>query len=348
MARYRGSSSKIGCLPIILGLGLIFAIIQAVARLLTGAAESATTTMSEYPTMTTLVLLSVGGSCAAIFVRAKIKSKRTAEFMRGVEDAAANLSLLVSQETALTALRQSAEPLPFMVVAHAERLYRRLIQDIVSDCQLTDLEQRGLEAFERVIAISSDAKSQVRRAGFLRAVELAVADGVLTAAEDAGLNRIREVFQIDADAVKDLLALQDQLRRAQSVRTEPLCPISCDIKVRRTEICYWQGEATEQMLKAAGKRHSGKQVQDLRAGTLYLTSERFLFVGNGSLSIPISNMLDLEVTEDKAAVTVISDKRKSPYRFKVNEPYVLVALAEKVSTAEPLATRNLSSVESAD
>jgi len=324
----------------------IMALLNALLQWVAETVRATATIIGRHPVVFSFGLVSLIGLAVWVAGRTVQRRRTLAQYLQRLAESVSSPSILIEEESLLKQLRERSNPLSSEATARTERLYRELVCSIVMDGRLTGDEMKALSAFERITVIAEDIKRSVRLSGFHQAVESAIADGSLSSEEDQELERIRTLFTIDPTAARGLIELQAQFRRARAVRCAPLQACEVDIKLRRGELCYWHGPAIEQALRAGRGRDTAKMSVDLRAGELYLTSDRFLLVGDGALSISLSSIHGLDVSSDRTVLVICSDTRKTPYRLRVGEPFVLKAFVNRLRTDQRRDVRHVSSLMS--
>ena len=79
-----------------------------------------------------------------------------------------------------------------------------------------------------------------------------------------------------------------------------------------------------------GVRYTERELEPVRSGSLYVTSQRLLLVAEGTTNIKTESILDLSIANDgEAVVSLTVDGRKTSYFFAVPEPYVTLAYIER-------------------
>ena len=146
----------------------------------------------------------------------------------------------------------------------------------------------------------------------------ATADHDLTEAEGAALQRMKTAFGLaDAD-LEEELALLRRLRKLRAIREGALPRVEGDAPLRSGEVCHLQSEG--RLLKSRVLRSFSRDRQKYKvrgfvvdkAGTLVVTSRRVLLIHQGTTSIPVDRILDLEVDADRQLLTLTRDDRVRP------------------------------------
>jgi hypothetical protein len=94
-------------------------------------------------------------------------------------------------------------------------------------------------------------------------------------------------------------------------------PVDVDVKLKRGELCWLSTQA------------SLRDRKEMRSGVVFVTNKRLLFVADTTVSISLSQMLDVGADPHSGVLRVIKDGRKTPYEFTLEQPLVLLAHLER-------------------
>jgi len=233
-------------------------------------------------------------------------------------------------------LRREVAGIPEDLGDEFKTSYREAVAEAVADQHVTPEEQSRLALIARGLSLERAAVKEANRAGFLEGVLALIKDCKLTEAEEAKIEQMRVAFGVDPKEVKSQLGKVDELKRARIIdETEELLPIDSGVKLKTDEVCYYMTPVTEMKHRVVrtwvedGEKQTERALEAERAGDLYVTNERLLFVTEGTVSIKSDSIMKIYVepkpgaTSEAVALTV--DGRKTPHYFDAPEPFVLLA-----------------------
>ena len=171
---------------------------------------------------------------------------------------------------------------------------------------------------EQVLFLDRLFMRRMKLRAYRRAYVEAVADHVLTEAEEAVLERARATFGLSNRVLKEELSLLDQLRGLRAIRNGVLPRVEAAMELQSGEICHLQSEG--RLLKKRVRRSGSLDREEDdeqgfvidQAGTLFVTSKRILLVHEGRTSIALNKIGDLEVDADRKLLTLTSDGLVTP------------------------------------
>jgi hypothetical protein len=244
--------------------------------------------------------------------------------------------------------RRAAPKLSPAELGELEALYREAVADVLLDRTVIDSERSRLRGVASAFDLGTAVVERAGIDGFLEAYASLVADGKLSEAEEAQLHTMRKGLAIPDTAVEAQLALagrlrserlvlEDELRRAKAIREGDGVPITAGIKLKPSEQCYFESPFTERKERVTrtyvedGVRHRETELEAVRSGDLYVTSERVLLVASGTTTLKLSKILDTGVDPDSKILALTVDGRKTPHLLQVQEPFIAAAHIERVS-----------------
>ncbi|MCA9664085.1 MAG: hypothetical protein KC503_00810 [Myxococcales bacterium] len=255
---------------------------------------------------------------AVALIRKRVAMWRLA---RAAITACVTESTNAEQLSQLAKARRSAGKLTQSVQATIEAAHRVLVSSIVDDGVVEDAELERLQQTEDALQLSATAKNHGRLHGFSDVYHAAIEDGELTEREDEALQHISKRLGISKQSIRAELAFIEQLRRARDVREGDLVACEVDAKLQRGEQAYRVVAASEE------QRGGGR-----REGRLMVTNRRMLFLSDGLTTVPYAKILDISVLPAEGELIVIVDGRKTPRRYWVDEPFVLMALVQRAAS----------------
>jgi hypothetical protein len=263
-------------------------------------------------------------------VKSSQQAKREAEHQAGVAaldeavDALLNAPATTEQHARRVALqRQSLGTLPEGRTDTFETAYRTAVGAAVADQKVTPQEKARLGLLARGLGLSPEFIRKANLGGFLEGFYALVGDGKLTEEEDANVTALREAFGVPEEQVRAQLQKADQLRRARAVELAPTVDaVPVDVKLKKGESAYYSADCSEMRYYVEG------DFRPVKLGRVYVTSERVLFVGEGTTSIKLEKVLRLNIEPRREGGEIVGlsiDGRKTPYYLFAAEPFVLAA-----------------------
>jgi len=324
---------------------ILFGIVAALVTLGCIAAAILTTikvARDAYLALAGLAILSALVSWVVVrtHIQARIRPESVTAYLDAANALISNLRPTEQDANGVIALRAAAlDPIPESTANEFETAYRQALADAVVDQEVTPEERRRLVILTRGLGLSGDTVRRANLNGFMQCFSALVADHKLTTEEEAKLTDLREALKVSDSAVQVQLGKADQLRRAREVGEVPLAPISTGTKLRKGEETYHTTAVREMKERVArtwvedGERCTERELQEVRAGTLYVTNHRLLLVADGTTSIKVDAILNIAIDvqrDGEGVVKLTVDGRKTPYNFAFPEPYVTLAYIERV------------------
>jgi hypothetical protein len=238
----------------------------------------------------------------------------------------------------LAALCAGAEPLPEDLLIELERAYSQLIEIIVADGVVEPHELDRLRRVEAALDLPPERVQAARVQGFLDIYDAAIEDHVLTRDEQDTLDHIRAALEVPESLVKKELAFARQLASARAARHEEPRPVPVAIRLHEGERALHMTTATRtkrvaRAVPQGGQRRIEHVFEPMRAGDLYITSERLLFQAAGKTAIDLADIREVGLEAERKHLMVVRDGRKNPYFFEVPQPFVTQAYLERVLQA---------------
>ena len=198
-----------------------------------------------------------------------------------------------------------------------KRTYLELLAAVVSSAggaAAVDRVKQVEQAFDLPAAFTQRARLDAYRTAHVEAV----GDHELTEEEEQGLVRLRAAFELSAEDLAEELALVGQLRAIRSVRAGRLPQVDVDTRLQRNEICHLASRG--RLLKRRILRSFSRDGQKFKVrgfvidkeGKLLITSKRLLLVHEGTTSILLQRILDVEVDDDRQVLTITRDGAARP------------------------------------
>jgi hypothetical protein len=248
----------------------------------------------------------------------------------------------ISSASAAVLIQRYPLPEAFRACAH-EMVYESALAKVFADNALTDAERESLSRFEHVFKLGPERAREIRTGWFKAQYLAAVADRELSADEERLLNTVREGLAIPEAEIAAEAETIARLARVREIRTAKLEPIPTPAALQSDQVCYFQGPGRILSKKIVssyqrqGVRVSGIGLVAQKQGTLFITSDRLLFLGDGAVSIPFNQILDLEADLDLNLLTITRDGRKTPIYISTPESMIAAALLDRLASLESAA-----------
>ena len=204
------------------------------------------------------------------------------------------------------------------VAAVEQRAYSTLVEAGMANEWRQPAHLVRLSRAEQVLSLEPEFVRRVKLDAYSRAHVEATADHDLTAAEEAALERVRAAFELSDDDLEEELLLLDRLRELRAIRGGALPRVETATKLRAREVCHLQSAGRllkKRLLRSFSRNRQRYKVRGFvidKVGTLLVTSKRILLVHEGTTSIALDKIVDLEVDEDRQLLTLTRDGLVTP------------------------------------
>lgn len=196
--------------------------------------------------------------------------------------------------------------------------YLEFLLSVVEDGSVTDDELLLLKQVEELFQLPPEFIQDARADAFRDAYIEAIADRELSAEEEQSLLHIRNSLKISESILKPELEMVEKLAKIRSIRQGDLPIIDSRTSMQKSEICHYETEARilkEKNLNSFRREGQKYIVRGLvldKEGIMLVTNKRLLILHQGTTSIPLSKMLDMEVDYDQNLLTITKDGARSP------------------------------------
>ena len=179
-----------------------------------------------------------------------------------------------------------------------------------------DLER--LARAERILPLDPAFVQRARLNAYRRLHVEATADHELTEAEEAALERARTAFGLSDEDLAEEMSLVERLRQLREIREGTLPEVDAGTRLRSGEVCHLKSEGRllkKRVLRSFTRDRQKYTVRGFvvdKAGTLLVTSKRVLLIHEGTTSIALDKVVDLEIDEDRQLLTLTRDGLVTP------------------------------------
>jgi len=142
----------------------------------------------------------------------------------------------------------------------------------------------------------------------------------------------------DSDIQEELRSIEIMSQIRKEMNSE-LSPIPTDIKLQKSEDCFYSAEARilkkkilkTQTIQGTKLKHVGYIIE--KEGTVYLTNKRILMVSEGTSTIKLEKVFDVTAIPEANIVELVVDGRKTPIIFTLHGAMALATKIEKTIEA---------------
>lgn len=201
-----------------------------------------------------------------------------------------------------------------------KNIYRATLDKIIDDDIITPTEKKNIQDLESIITIDdafiNQAKAELFKSYYLNAIE----DRIITDSEIKTLNNIAEGLGIDPSVVKEEMNIVQEIIRMQNLKY-PLTPLTnVPITIQKSETAYYssQGKILSKR-KAPQNSEYEYEYTVKKEGNLVITNKRILLVKDGTTSINISDILDIDVDLDNKVLYISKGTSVTPTIIQTEE-----------------------------
>ncbi len=215
--------------------------------------------------------------------------------------------------------------------------YLSVVISIVEDRQVSAVESTMLEQLERLLNIPAEFVREARREAYREVYLKIVSDNDLTEAEEIELEHVRSALRIDESEIQDELNFVAVLRNIRDIRNGDLREIETNHRLQKSEVCYFESSArllkmrNLRSFQEAGQRYKVRGYVIDKEGTMIVTNKRLLIIHEGTTSVPLAKILDLEVDVDDCVLMIAKDGSSTPVIVTTREALVAGAVVSAVA-----------------
>lgn len=141
-----------------------------------------------------------------------------------------------------------------------------------------------------------------------------LADDRMNAAQEEQLEKIRNAFDLDDDAIALETSSMKQFEALESVRPKEVPVVTCELELKFQETCHHATRASSLQVRG-GREERGTE------GDLFITSRRVFLGGDKDVEIPLGKIYELNVNADTGRLTILEGGKKSrPWHFILADP----------------------------
>lgn len=201
-----------------------------------------------------------------------------------------------------------------------KNIYSAVLDKIIDDNEITPLEKETIQNLESIVSIGdsyiNEAKLEIFKSYYLNAIE----DRLITNSEIDTLNDISEGLGINQSDIKKEMQMVNEIIRMQGLK-HPLPPLEkVPIAIQKSEISFYSSMGKVLSRKKASKNSSSEyEYSTRRDGDLVVTNKRVLVVKEGTTSINIADILDIDVDIDNKFILISKGSSANPIIIQTEE-----------------------------
>jgi hypothetical protein len=194
-----------------------------------------------------------------------------------------------------------------------KEVYAALLDKILDDKEITLDEKNTIETFESIVELDQSFKQQSKKELFSLYYYDAIADHKITKEELSKITNIINGLELDKSAIDEEMKIIQEILRAQNL-VPPLNPIdSVPIKIQKSEIPYYSGTGKILSRKKIKNGSDDKYEYTIRReGNYVITDKRILIVNDGSSTVNLKEVLDVDVDLDKQMIIISKSNSSTP------------------------------------
>jgi hypothetical protein len=199
-----------------------------------------------------------------------------------------------------------------------EVAYLTALQKVVDDRTITKDELEFLTSLGRLIGLPDAFYAEARLEVFRESYLEAVADHDLTESEETVLEQMRSALAIPETVIEAELDMIQRLKELREIRSGNLPELKPSTNLQKSETCHFEDqgrilkERTLRSFQTAGHRYRVRSLAVDKEGTLFITNRRILLVHDGTTSIRLDRILDVDVDCDQNLLTIVKDGARTP------------------------------------
>ena len=201
-----------------------------------------------------------------------------------------------------------------------KNIYHATLDKIIDDNQITSAEKKIIQELESIIGIDDSYKKQAKVELFKSYYLNAIEDRLITDLEINTLNNIAEGLGIDQNVIKEEMKIVQEIIRMQKLKY-PLTPLTTvPITIQKGETAYYSARG-KILTKRKAPKNSNYEYEYVvqREGNLVITNKRILLVKDGTTSIYISDVLDIDVDLDNKVLHISKGTSVTPTIIQTEE-----------------------------
>jgi hypothetical protein len=275
----------------------------------------------ENPVVLIAAIIVAGLITGFIFYKKKAISKAIQDYKKELDNVFVleskefNKDFLLKLKTKLANNNITSE-----VESIEKNIYTALLDKIIDDNEVTPAEKNAIQSLESVVSISDLYKKETKLEIFKSYYMNAIEDRLITDSEINTLLSIIKGLGIEPSEIKNEMQTVKEIIRIQSLK-HPLSPISTlPITIQKSEIAFYSANGKVLSKKKAPRNSSSEYEYGVRReGNLVVTNKRVLVVSDGTTSVDISDILDVDVDIDNNFIIISKGKSDTPTIIQTDE-----------------------------
>lgn len=201
-----------------------------------------------------------------------------------------------------------------------KNIYNAVLDKIIDDNEITPTEKEAIQNLESIFSISDSYKNETKLEIFKSYYLNTIEDRLITNSEIDTLDNIVEGLGIDRSDIKEEMQTVQEIIRMQGLK-HPLPPLSTvPITIQKSETAFYGSVGKVLSRKKAPRNSSSEYEYSIRKeGNLVVTNKRVLVVKEGTTSINIADILDIDVDIDNKFILISKGKSATPTIIQTEE-----------------------------
>ena len=202
-----------------------------------------------------------------------------------------------------------------------KNIYDALLDKILDDRKITNAEKEAIEKLESIISIDDDYKKESKKEIFRLYYLEAIEDHELTNEELKQLSNLISGLGIRKQDIQQELSIINEIVEMQKL-SYPLEPVTNPaIKMQKSETTYYSSHGRVLSRKKAQKgSNKDYEYSVKREGPLIITDKRFLIVNEGTTSVKLQDILDVDVDLDNKMIIISKGTSSTPTFIETARP----------------------------
>jgi hypothetical protein len=275
----------------------------------------------ENPAVFVMAIIVTGLIGGFLFYKKKSRSKAIEDYKKALDEVFVleskefNEDYLLKLKAILINNNSKSE-----VESIENNIYTALLDKIIDDNEITSSEKNAIQNLESVISISDlykkEAKLEIFKSYYLNAIE----DRLITDLEINTLNNITEGLGMEQSDIRKEMQTVNKIIKMQGLQ-HPLPTLSTvPIAIQKSETAFYSSSGKVLTRKKAPRNSSSQYEYSIkREGNLVVTNKRVLVVNEGTTSVDISDILDVDVDIDDNFILISKGKSDTPTIIQTDE-----------------------------
>jgi hypothetical protein len=211
-------------------------------------------------------------------------------------------------------------------------VYEALLDRILDDRLITSEEKYLIKTLESIVTLDEGYLKETKIELFKLYYLDVISDHYVSEQELRSINNIKEGLKIDEWEVQEEMSTINDIIKAQELK-EPLPPLdTVPLKLQKAEIPFYFGRASV-LSRRKAKKGSGKEYEYSikREGDFVITNKRVIVVKEGTTTVKMDDILDVDVDLDSKVIVVSKGSADQPTFFQTKDAIVAGRIIDMIS-----------------